>query len=76
MTIRVRLYQLPNGDILGAGGWVTSPEGDHYEIRWTSPVGDPIYDIPYETLKQLAENRGALVWDEALSKLVLEKEEP
>ncbi|MEW5972570.1 MAG: hypothetical protein AB1713_02290 [Pseudomonadota bacterium] len=75
MTIRVRLYLLPNGDIRGAGGWVTSPEGDHYEVRWTSPAGEPIYDIPYETAKRVAENDGALVWDEASSTLVLEKDE-
>ncbi|MFZ5466167.1 MAG: hypothetical protein ACOZAI_02785 [Pseudomonadota bacterium] len=72
MTIRVRLYLLPNGDILGGGGWVTSPEGDHYEIRWTSPAGEPIYDVSYEDAKQVAENGGALVWDEASSALVLE----
>lgn len=74
MTLKVRLYLLPNGDIRGAGGWVTSPEGDHYEVRWTSPAGEPIYDIPYELAKRVAEQEGELLWDEASSKLVLEQD--
>ncbi|MFZ5536769.1 MAG: hypothetical protein ACOZAP_04735 [Pseudomonadota bacterium] len=75
MTIRVYLSLMPDGDIFVYAGRVTSPEGDQYDIRWTSPAGEPIYDIPYEILKQQAENRGTLVWDEALGQLVLEKDE-
>lgn len=70
--LRVRLYLLPNGDIQGAGGWVTSPEGDHYEVRWTSPAGEPIYAIPYATARRVAKEEGWLVWDETQHKLVLD----
>lgn len=62
---------MPDGDIFGCAGRVISPEGDQYDLRWTSPAGESINGIPYETLKRLAECGGVLVVD-ADGQLVVE----